>query len=236
MIPVSDALRARTRPYVNLSIIAANILVFLYELTLNQFQLQEFFFTYGVVPSDLSAWLSSPSLTDLDPPRSVFTSMFVHGGWLHIISNMLFLWIFGDNVEDAMGHVRYLAFYLVTGVAAALAQTAVNPDAQIPSVGASGAIAGVMGAYLVLYPFSSVAVLLPFFFLFWLAWIPAAVLILAWFALQLFSGVAELGQTAQTAQAGVAFWAHIGGFVAGLVLVWFFRSKRRSRRTREGAW
>lgn len=234
MIPVSDALRARTRPYVNLSLIVTNVLVFLYELTLNQFQLQQFFFTYGVVPADLSAWLASPSLSDLEAPRSVFTSMFIHGGWLHIIFNMLFLWIFGDNVEDAMGHVRYLVFYLATGVAAALAQTAVDTGSQVPSVGASGAIAGVMGAYLVLYPFSTVAVLLPFFFLFWLTWIPAAVLIVVWFALQLFSGVAELGQTAQTS--GVAFWAHVGGFVAGLALVWFFRGKRRSRRTRDGVW
>jgi membrane associated rhomboid family serine protease len=150
----------------------------------------------------------------------IFTSMFVHAGWAHIFSNMLFLWIFGDNVEDRMGHWRYLVFYLLCGVAAAATQTYIAADTFQPSVGASGAIAGVLGAYLVLYPTAKVdVIILPLIFLPFT--VPAIALILVWFVTQVFSGLAEIGNA--TAGSGVAWWAHVGGFIAGVVLIWLFR-------------
>jgi len=157
----------------------------------------------------------------------IFTSMFVHAGPAHIIGNMFFLWVFGDNVEDRMGHVRYLLFYLICGIAAAAAQTYMSIDTVIPSVGASGAIAGILGAYLVLYPTARVqVVILPLFFIPF--FVPAALLIGFWFVMQLFAGFAEMAQA--TAGSGVAWWAHIGGFVAGATLIWLFKGpKRRDR-------
>jgi membrane associated rhomboid family serine protease len=153
--------------------------------------------------------------------------MFVHAGWAHILSNMLFLWIFGDNIEDRMGHLRYLMFYLLCGLGAAAAQTYVSLAGDpVPAVGASGAIAGVLGAYLMMYPTAIVQVVIfpLFFFPFF---VPAAVLIVIWFLAQLLAGVAEIGST--TAGSGVAWWAHVGGFVTGAVLIWFFRRSRRRR-------
>jgi membrane associated rhomboid family serine protease len=159
----------------------------------------------------------------------VFTSMFVHAGWAHIFGNMLFLWIFGDNVEDRMGHGRYLVFYLLCGFAAAALQTAMAISTVVPSVGASGAIAGVLGAYLVLYPLGKVrVVILPFFFLPFV--VPAVVLIGIWFLMQLIAGLGEIGRA--TAGSGVAWWAHVGGFVTGLVLIVFFRRPQRTWRRR----
>jgi membrane associated rhomboid family serine protease len=157
--------------------------------------------------------------------------MFVHGGWLHLIGNMLFLWVFGDNVEDALGHVRYLLFYLLAGAAAAALQVYVDQDSLVPMVGASGAIAGVLGAYLVLYPRATVAAVIPLLWFFGAFPVPAWVLIIFWFFLQLLNGVATLG--AGDVTQGVAFWAHIGGFVAGFALVWLLR--RRGRR-RDAVW
>src|SRR3990172_2425133 len=159
MIPVSDTVRSRTTPYVNVALIAANVLVFLYELALSQGEINRFFFDHGVVPRQLADWVNDPS--GLGQPLTVISAAFIHGGWLHILGNMLYLWVFGDNVEDALGHVRYLLFYLLAAVGAVALQVALDQNGAIPMVGASGAIAGVLGAYLVLYPRARVGVVIP---------------------------------------------------------------------------
>lgn len=227
MIPIGDSPRRRTFPFVNWTLIILNVIVFIYELSLpTERQLNAFFLTWGVVPAEFRNFWENPDPGLLIP---LVTSQFLHGGWLHIIGNMLFLWVFGDNVEDAMGHLRYLIFYLLGGILAALAHIALNPNSTVPAVGASGAIAAVMGAYLVLYPTAIVQVLVPVFLFFWTFHIPALVLIGIWFLTQLFAGLAEIGAIGEATggEAGVAFWAHIGGFIAGLVLVFFFRRRRR---------
>jgi membrane associated rhomboid family serine protease len=226
MIPVGDSTRRRITPYVNLAIIVACILVFVYELSLSTFEVNDLFRERGVLPVRLVHWWGRP--TDVEEPSTVLTSMFIHGGWLHLIGNMLFLWVFGDNVEDAMGHARYLLFYLLCGAGAAALQVYVDPDSGIPMVGASGAIAGVLAAYLVLYPRATVAVVIPWLWFFGAFPVPAAVLIVFWFLLQLLSGVAALG-TATGVTEGIAFWAHVGGFATGLALVWVFRRPRPRR-------
>src|SRR3990170_5458763 len=229
MIPVGDSTRRRTTPCVNVGIITACVLVFLYELSLNSLDVNAFFVDWGVVPVQLVDWVESPS--GVEEPATVFTAMFIHGGWLHLIGNMLYLWVFGDNVEDAMGHGRYLLFYLLAGLGAAALQVFVDQDSLIPMVGASGAIAGVLGAYLVLYPRATVAVLIPWLWFFGAFPMPASFLIVFWFLLQLLNGVASLG-TATGVTEGVAVWAHVGGFITGLVLVWGFRRRGGRRRPR----
>jgi membrane associated rhomboid family serine protease len=217
MFPVSDVIPSRTTPFVTVSLIAINAVAFLYELTLNDCELQVFVQTYGVVP----AYLSLPS---------VVTSMFLHGGWLHFAGNMLYLWIFGDNVEDRMGHGRFLLFYLGCGAAAALGQAGASPSSVVPMVGASGAIAGVMGAYFVLFPHSRVLTAVFILFYMDLIEIPAIFFLGIWFLMQFFSGVGSLG--ADAAQGGVAFWAHVVGFAVGaLAGVWWrtWENRRRER-------
>jgi membrane associated rhomboid family serine protease len=166
-----------------------------------------------------------------DVAATPITSMFIHGGWVHLLGNMVFLWVFGDNVEDAMGHVRYAAFYVIAGLAATAAHTVIDPNDLVPAVGASGAIAGVLGAYLVLYPRATVAAILPIFILFWLPFqVPAALIIGLWFVIQLMNGLAALAATDVVgAGGGVAWFAHVGGFVAGVVLVRFFTLGRPRR-------
>jgi membrane associated rhomboid family serine protease len=247
MFPVSDYTRIHGRPYVNWTLIAINVAVLIYMLTLgsdlNQVvgdfvvsAQEKFLFDFGFVAACLGGELgfdvnATPSDLTVCPAGQrefgqVFTSMFVHAGLLHLAGNMLFLWIFGDNVEDRMGHIRYLIFYLLCGIAAALVQTFIALDTVIPSVGASGAIAGIMGAYLILHPFGKVRVIIiPL--IFWPFVVPAIVLIGIWFLMQLVSGIGELGQA--TAGSGVAWWAHVGGFIAGVVLIWFFRRPERRR-------
>ena len=158
----------------------------------------------------------------------MITSQFLHAGWAHIIGNMLFLWVFGDNIEDALGHFTYLLFYLASGVAATITQSVVMGPSNIPSVGASGAIAGVLGAYLVLYPWARINILVPLFILFWTVDLPALVVIGWWFVQQFFYGIGSL--TTAAATGGIAFWAHIGGFVTGMVLIVPFIGRARSRR------
>ena len=242
MIPLRDSLRSRAFPFVNYTIIAINILVFIYELQLtgraerigNQTlsAADRWVFDWGTVACRLTE--SCPLAFDRtfgespNPWLTLITATFIHAGWLHLIGNLLFLWIFGDNVEDAMGHVPYLIFYLLVGILAGLAQVASSPSSTVPGVGASGAIAGVMAAYLVLYPGASVHVLIPIIIIPWFTHLPAFVLMLFWFATQVWSGLAEMGARATGGEGGVAWFAHIGGFVAGLVLVWFFSSRRRS--------
>jgi membrane associated rhomboid family serine protease len=229
VIPVADNVPAHQKPLVTWALIAVNVLMFLYELALGPW-LEPFLFTWGLVPREFTAWLADPLNPQLwRAPVTVFTSMFLHGGFAHLLGNMLFLWIFGDNVEDNMGHGRYLAFYLLCGVLAGLAQVAVDPLSPLPGIGASGAISGVLGAYLVLYPHAVVSLVVPLFLLFPVIDVPAVVMIGVWFLTQFTNGLVAL--TLQTAQTGgVAWWAHIGGFVAGLALVLVFRRPRPHRR------
>jgi membrane associated rhomboid family serine protease len=200
MFPLADVIPSRRTPVVTIGVIAINAIAFLYEIMLDDAELRQFVTAYGVVPASFS-WLS------------VVTSMFLHGGWLHFLGNMLYLWIFGDNVEDRFGRPTYLLFYLFCGAAAALGQTFTQPYSDVPMIGASGAIAGVMGAYFVLYPHSRVltAVLIVFFVD--LVEIPAIFFLGIWFLMQLFSGLGSLG--AGQATGGVAFWAHAVGFAVG---------------------
>lgn len=233
MIPIGDSVRSRTVPYVNLAIIAANFLVFFFELSLGN-EVDQFLRDWGVVPRLITDYFDHPGDYPLRVLFTPITAMFIHGGWFHILGNMLFLWVFGDNVEDAMGHVGYLLFYLLAGIAAATAQIWVDSSSYLPMVGASGAIAGVLGAYVVLYPRATIAaVFFPFFF--WTAYVPAFVLIGLWFFIQLLSGAAAIG-TAVGASEGVAWWAHIGGFLAGLLLVWVFRGRRPTRPVGRFTW
>jgi membrane associated rhomboid family serine protease len=216
MIPLRDIIPSRTTPVVTISLIAINVLVFLYELSLGR-AVDAFTLYWGLVPAAFS-WVA------------VFTSMFLHGGLLHVAGNMLYLWIFGDNVEDRMGHGRFLVFYLLCGVAAALAQTITVPDSVVPMVGASGAIAGVMGAYFVLYPRSRIVTLIPIFFFFQIVEVPAIFFLGIWFLMQFVSGVGSIVSAVGGAPGGgIAFWAHIAGFVAGISGVVVFRRPERQR-------
>ena len=209
MIPLRDVIPSRTTPYITITIIVLNALAWLFELSLPHDVLNEFLTVYGVVP----AYFSAPTL---------ITSMFLHGSWSHVIGNMWYLWIFGDNVEDRVGHGRFIFFYLLCGVAAALGQVAVNPNSMLPTIGASGAIAGVMGAYFVLYPHSRVLTLIPWIFI-QIIELPAIMLLGFWFLMQLFSAGAIAVTSASHGSGGVAFAAHVVGFVAGLGGVFLFR-------------
>jgi membrane associated rhomboid family serine protease len=214
MIPLRDVVPSRTTPYVTIALIVLNTLVYLYEFSLGD-RVQEFVLYYGLVPAAFS-WVA------------VFTSMFVHGGILHVAGNMLYLWIFGDNVEDRMGHGRFIVFYLLCGVAAALTQTIINPDSIVPMVGASGAIAGVMGAYFVLYPKSRIVTLIPIILFFQIVEIPAIFFLGIWFLMQFVNGLGSVMTTGEPA-GGVAFWAHVAGFIAGVSGVIIFRRPERQR-------
>jgi membrane associated rhomboid family serine protease len=216
LIPLRDIIPSRTTPVVTISLIAVNILVFVYELSLGR-AVDAFTLYYGLIPAAFS-WVT------------VFTSMFLHGGFMHVAGNMLYLWIFGDNVEDRMGHGRFLVFYLLCGVAAALAQTITVPDSVVPMVGASGAIAGVMGAYFVLYPRSRIVTLIPIFFFFQVVEVPAIFFLGIWFVMQFLSGVGSIvSSISGGAAGGIAFWAHVAGFVAGISGVVVFRRPERQR-------
>jgi membrane associated rhomboid family serine protease len=217
MLPVGDSPRAIRTPWINLTLIAINVLAFLYELSLGP-DLDPFLLRWGVVPTRISAALAGAPGDHRAALLTLVTATFLHGGWLHIGGNMLFLWIFGDNVEDRLGHLTYLLFYLACGVVANLVQVYADPTSTIAAIGASGAIAGVLGAYAITYPGASVSVLLPIFVLFWVVDVPALILIGVWFVTQFFSGVASLGDaTAQTG--GIAWWAHVGGFLFGVLLM-----------------
>lgn len=205
MFPIGDDdVRGAGPGYVNLLLIAVNVIVFLYQVSLGP-GIQDFINRWGVIPANI---IQGEGLITL------LTSMFLHGGWLHLIGNMLFLWVFGDNIEAVLGHVGYLLFYLAGGLAASAAHILVGPDSTIPSVGASGAIAAVLGAYIVMFPRSRIRVLLVFFFL-TITRVSALVFLGLWFVMQLLNGIAGIADTAQTS--GIAFWAHIGGFVFGLI-------------------
>jgi membrane associated rhomboid family serine protease len=211
MFPLRDVIPSTTVPFVTITLIVLNAIIWFFEISLSEQDLPAFLQLYGVVPADFA-------------PATLITSMFLHGSWMHVIGNMWWLWIFGDNVEDRMGHGRFLVFYLLCGIVAALGQVYMNPHSTLPMVGASGAIAGVLGAYLVLYPHSRVLTLVPIFFFVEIIELPAVLLLGIWFVMQLFSA----GAVAATAsdQGGVAFMAHAAGFAVGALGVLVFRKKQ----------
>ncbi len=218
MIPLRDSTRSRSSPIIVYLIIAACVAAFLYTEGLGSDRARMVFFAiYGAIPRAITqgpwpaAWLG------------LLTSMFLHGGWLHLGGNMLYLWVFGDNVEDAMGHGRFVVFYLLTGVVAALVHVATQPASAVPLIGASGAIAGVLGAYLVLYPGARVLSLVVIFIFIRLVELPAVLVLSLWFLLQLYEGIGTLGAAGV---ATVAFWAHVGGFIAGAAMVPLFARRR----------
>src|SRR5215831_1820158 len=216
MIPLRDTTRSRTFPLVTILFIVLNGVVFFFELSLGR-RLTQLFYIFGVVPSFYFSsryWETTGLIGGALP---LLTSMFLHGGWLHFLGNMLYLWVFGDNVEDRVGHFGFLMFYFACGLAAAFLHIFTNPASTVPTVGASGAIAGVLGAYLVLFPGARVLTLVPIFFFFQLIELPALLFLGFWFVMQFFSGAMSL--TAGRDVGGTAWWAHIGGFCAGIVLV-----------------
>jgi membrane associated rhomboid family serine protease len=214
MIPLRDVIPSRTIPYITITIIVLNSLAWLFELSLPQDDLNRFIAAFGVVPADF-AW---PTL---------ITSMFLHGGWMHVIGNMWYLWIFGDNVEDRVGHGRFIVFYLLCGIVAAFGQILIDPTSTLPTIGASGAIAGMMGAYFVLYPRSRVLTLIPLIIIWEVIELPAVVLLGFWFLMQLFSA-GTIAMTSSTGGGGVAFMAHVAGFLCGMAGVFVFRKRERT--------
>ena len=212
MIPLYDTIRSRRFPFVNWMLILANAAIFWFELRIGEAALQNFIFNWGLVPVQ---FLSAPT----DAWLTIFTSMFLHGGWFHFLSNMWVLYIFGDNIEDRVGAVPYLFFYLLSGAAAALLQIYITQGSSVPMIGASGAIAGVLGAYLISYPGARIASLVPILFIFTIVDVPAVLFLIFWFVSQLYSGLFAIqGGSAS----GIAWWAHIGGFIFGLIMVSFF--------------
>ncbi len=238
MIPIKDTIHSRSFPLVNWLIIIANALVFLLiELPLNNAQLNRLISVYGMTPNQCAAPLLHGFSSAIIPGLNVLvtgcavpliTSMFLHGGWLHIISNMWVLFIFGDNVEDRMGSVAYFVFYMICGVASGLTQAFIAPSSAVPAIGASGAIAGVLAAYMIFYPRARVVTFVPLIIIPWFINIPSVIFIAIWFLLQFFSGVATLGVVTS---GGVAYWAHVGGFICGLLLVWLYFGRLKKRPT-----
>jgi membrane associated rhomboid family serine protease len=213
MIPLRDVIPSRTTPYITVTIIVLNAAAWFYELSLPGDVLPVFLQVYGVVPARLHA-------------LTLVTSMFLHGSWMHVIGNMWYLWIFGDNVEDRVGHGRFIVFYLLCGIAAALGQVLIDPRSTLPTIGASGAIAGVMGGYFVLYPHSRVLTLIPLVIFWEVIEVPAIMLLGFWFLMQLFSAGA-IAVTSSTGGGGVAFMAHVAGFLCGVGGIFLFRQRQR---------
>ncbi len=217
MIPIRDEIKTHRTPIVNYVLILINVAVFLWTCFFNA-NPDAVYSEFALFPYKIQQGL------DVGDMRDILTSMFLHAGWFHLLGNMLYLWIFGDNIEDRLGHLRYLLFYLAGGVFAAFAHYFTNPYSTIPTVGASGAIAAVLGAYLVIYPQSRIYTFIPIGFFARLTLVPAVVVLTLWFIMQLFSGVGSLGLGDQV---GTAYWAHIGGFVFGLLIGLFFKKRGR---------
>ena len=224
MFPLRDTQPSYSRPVVTILIIVINALVFLHEFSLDDYSRNYFIAQYGLIPVRASVH-----------PLTFLTSMFLHGGWMHIIGNMWFLWIFGDNVEDALGHAKYFVFYILCGLAAAMMQVFFNADSRLPMVGASGAIAGVMGAYLVKFPQSRIVTLIFVFIFFTTVEVPAVLMLLYWFFIQLFSGVGTIGYS-HLSQGGTAWFAHVGGFIAGMILVVVMGTRPKYLRRQDVNW
>ncbi len=231
MFPLKDHNPTRTRPYVTLLFVAINVVVFAYELMLGD-QLETFVAAWGAIPYELTRFedLVGPVGGGFDHapgpafiPLTLLSSMFMHGSVMHIFGNMLYLWIFGNNVEDVLGHVKYFVFYILCGIVAGLAHVLFNPNSTVPTVGASGAVAGVLGAYLVMYPRARVLSLVFLGIFIRLMEVPAAVLLVLWFVMQSLQGFLSLG--VREMSGGVAWFAHIGGFIAGVVLAFLFAGR-----------
>ena len=229
MFPIQDSVPSRSVPVVTRALILINVLVFFFELMLPRHGLEQIVYLFGIVPArfthpDWAAYVGFP----VDGYWTVLTHQFLHGGWLHLIANMWTLWIFGDNVEDQMGSLRFATFYLICGSIAGLTQVLTNPDSTIPSVGASGAIAGVLGAYFIFYPRGRILTILPIFVFIQFIEVPAVIYLLFWFAIQLYAGLEQ--NVREAAMGGVAWWAHIGGFMFGLALAPMLAINRPPRR------
>src|SRR5579872_906982 len=222
MFPIRDTQPSYSRPVVTSLIIALNVAVFLYEITLDPFSRNHFIQIYGLIPAHFHV-------------STVLTSMFLHAGWMHIIGNMWFLWIFGDNVEDVLGHTKYVVFYVLCGCAAGMTQVLFNTGSRLPMVGASGAIAGVMGAYLIKFPHARIVTLVFVFIFITTIEVPAVLMLLYWFFIQLFSGVGTIGYS-HLSQGGTAFFAHIGGFIAGMILVNLLGTREKYMRRQDLKW
>jgi len=222
MFPLRDTQPSYSRPVVTVFLIVFNILVFLFEVSLDPYSRNAFIAEYGLIPDRFQA-------------SAVLTSMFLHGGWFHVLGNMWFLWIFGDNIEDILGHAKYLLFYLLCGAAAALTHVFFNHFSRVPTVGASGAIAGVMGAYMVKFPRSRIVTLVFIFIFVTTIDVPAVVMLLYWFALQVFSGVGSIADS-HVSQGGTAWFAHVGGFVAGILLIHLLGTRERWSQRRDLNW
>ena len=232
MIPLRDDQPRFSTPYVTYFLIGLNLVAFLFEATLTPQSFKVLLYQLGMVPASITGFLAGGSRVGLMAAfLPALTSMFLHGSWMHVIGNMWFLWIFGDDIEDHLGHFKYLLFYLLSGLGAAFAQVILNPHSIVPTVGASGAIAGVLGAYFLLYPRAKVLIWFPILFLFYL---PAWVTLGYWFAMQFVSGAATSLASYSDTRGGVAFWAHVGGFVAGIILIKLI--PERPRRYRYGTW
>jgi len=228
MIPLKDTIPSERYPIVTVLLILANISAFFYEISLGR-HLPQFVKFAGVVPArflDSQLHVSQGLLGRYFP---IFTSLFLHGGWVHLLGNMLYLWVFADNIEGRLGHFKFPIFYLLCGLGASLAHIFANPTSTVPSIGASGAIAGILGAYSILYPKSTVITLVPIFFFFQIVELPAFIFLGVWFLMQFFSGMLTLGLgTAQTA--GIAWWAHIGGFLSGIFFILLLKGKKQRKR------
>jgi membrane associated rhomboid family serine protease len=222
MFPLRDTQRSNSRPLITLLIIILNAVVFLHEISLDEYSRNYFIAHYGLIPARFHF-------------AAILTSMFMHGGWMHIIGNMWFLWVFGDNVEDAFGHLKYLVFYLLCGIAAAFTQVLFSPGSRLPMVGASGAIAGVMGAYLIKFPRSRIVTLVFIFIFITTIEVPAGLMLAYWFLIQFFSGVGTIGYS-HVSQGGTAFFAHIGGFITGMILVGVMGTRQVYMRRRDVSW
>ena len=223
MFPLRDTQPSNSKPVVTVILIVINVLVFLFEFSLEPYSRNEFISAYGMVPDHFSF-------------VSLLTSMFLHGGWMHVLGNMWFLWIFGDNIEDILGSGKFLLFYLLCGAAAAMAQYVMNPYSRIPMVGASGAIAGVMGAYMIKFPHARILSLITVLFFLTTFEIPAWIMLIYWFVIQFFSGVGSIGFSHVSEGGGVAFFAHVGGFLAGMALIGLMAPRPRYSRRRDLSW
>jgi len=227
MFPLRDDAPRSTTPWVTFFLIALNVVAFLFEIGLAPRARAQFIYQFAVIPSHITemargAGAAGPALIP------ILTSMFLHASWLHLIANMWALWIFGDNIEDHLGHFRYLVLYLLSGLAASLLHIAFNAGSPVPSVGASGAIAGVMGAYFLLFPSARVLTLVPLVFYVTFVWLPAWLVLGFWFVAQFLSGAATSIADSRQPSGGIAFWAHVGGFLAGVLLIKLFPARRRA--------
>lgn len=218
MVPIRDDNPISTTPFVVYALLALNVVIFLYEITLSEDALQQFFNVWAIVPAELTASFGANGVAAEREWFTLISSQFLHGGWLHVGGNMLYLWVFGNNIEDRLGSVKFLFFYLACGALAGLSQWFFDPASTIPTLGASGAVAGIMGAYVIRFPRAKIVTLIPLFIVFTTFRIPAIFFLGWWFIQQAFYSAMSLGATADMGSGGVAYWAHAGGFVFGAIL------------------